>query len=313
MPIVVNRLDHLGGDNIYAYENAMLAFHRNFLFQDEPALSQKREEGLEMIEVKEEKHLSFSSLFSLKSPWVEMTQRRVRYFSNQPFESQEVVQSWGFEVEGLFTLVWQKESASIVYKKQKNYTAKLLEFWVLHTFFPLVLFLDKTYQILHASGVQVGENAILFAAFSGGGKSTLTNYFIEQGHVVYGDDTIALNESVKGYDVIASYPFHRPFRKPEVLGYSIENFAKDPHHLGSMYHLKKSSEDAEVSIVELHGMEKFEVVYQSMFVTFGTMKVARYRLAAKMAQAIRVFQILIPWNKNRLEDVYQAILTHNNV
>ena len=291
----------------------MRVFNRNFIFVDEVELTTSVDNTLESIVVEKNNNVMLSDIFTLQSPWVTMTGRNVRYYTNIPFENSRTVDSWALEIEDVVTLVWNGKTNTITYKEGEKYTAKLLEFWVLHTFFPLVLELANIYHVLHTSAVQVKEKTILFSAFSGGGKSTLTDYFIQKGHIVYGDDTVAINEYENTYEVIASYPYHRPYRKPEVLGYPIVNFATGVHRLSHMYQLEKNESDAEVQIVELRGVEKFEAMYQSMFVTFESMKKERYLFVTKMATYVKVFRVSIPWDIERLEEVYQAILTHNDV
>jgi hypothetical protein len=289
----------------------MLAFDHNILFLDEPTLIEIPQKELETIVVKKVPYMSLKEVFKLRSPWVEMTKRRVRYYSNQPFSSHDTPQVWGLEIEGVMTLVWYSHQKTIYYIPKKHYSVEYLVFWVLHTFLPLLFFFENRYHILHASGVQVGEKAILFSAFSGGGKSTLTEYFIHQGHSIFGDDTIALSTLDKGYNVVASYPFYRPFRVPECLGYHIKNFVSIPKRLHCLYRLKRASATASIEICPLEGIEKFRAIYQSMFITFEYFKKERYALAIDMAKTMQVFQIIIPWDKNRLDEVYDTIVAHN--
>jgi len=291
----------------------MQAFNYHFVFIDEPELSTACINNLLPIRVLENKNISLSKLFTLQSPWVTMTQRQVRYYTNIPFENISTPMTWALQIEDVLTLIWYADMQEIEYIKGKYYTAKLLQFWVLHTFFPLVLELDKRYHVLHVSGVQIEHKAVLFSAYSGGGKSTLTDYFIQQGHAVYGDDTVAVKEDDHSYKVISSYPFHRPFRQPEVLGYTIPNFVQTVDRLSTIYLLEKVERDAEVDIVPLSGIEKFEVLYQSKFVTFESMKKERYLFAVEMAKYVDVFKVTVPWDLERLDDVYQAVVTHNHV
>jgi hypothetical protein len=291
----------------------MLAFNRIFIFTDEPALTTIVDDNLETITVSKSNKILLSHIFTLQSPWVSMTDRRVRYYTNRPFEECKTINKWALEIEDIITLIWDDESNTIQYIEGIDYTVELLQFWVLHTFFPLVLELAQIHHILHVSSVQVGEKVILLSAFSGGGKSTLVDYFIQKGHFIYGDDTVAIDENENKYEVIASYPFHRPYRKTEELGYPIINFSTTVQPLSHIYRLEKSASDTKIEICELTGAEKFEAIYQSMFVMFDYMKKERYLFATKMAKHIKVFKITIPWDKERLEEVYQAILIHNGV
>ncbi|HFD13684.1 MAG TPA: hypothetical protein ENJ34_00105 [Epsilonproteobacteria bacterium] len=291
----------------------MVIFNRNFLFLDEISLNNTHNKVFENIQVSKEDIASIDDFFTLQSAWVLMTDRRVRYYGNEAFEDSSSVDEWALEVEGVVTLIWQGKTNTIRYIKGEKYTAELLQFWVLHTFFPLVLELAKLSHILHVSAVEINEKPILFSAFSGGGKSTLLNYFLKQGHRIYGDDTVAIEEIDGSYKVVASYPFHRPYRKAEVLGYPIDNFATEVKPLYRVYRLDKSSETSKIKIEELHGVEKFETLYQSQFVTFENLTKSRYNFATKMAQQVQVFTISVPWDMERLEEVYQALLIHNEI
>ncbi|MDQ7084723.1 MAG: hypothetical protein Q9M36_07235 [Sulfurovum sp.] len=66
-----------------------------------------------------------------------------------------------------------------------------------------------------------------------------------------------------------------------------------------------------VTIIELYGVEKFKALHTGDFIHFNFLKKAHLAYIAQMAQAIPVYQIQIPWDKERLSEVYQAILTHN--
>ena len=291
----------------------MIAFNRNFLFLDEPSLTDMQCDVLDNITICLGNTSTLCELFTLQSPWVEMTERKVRYYANVAFEDTSIVDEWALEVEDVVTLIWQRKTNTIRYIEGKKYTAELLQFWVLHTFFPLVLELSKLSHILHVSTVEINEKPILFSAFSGGGKSTLLNYFLKQGHRIYGDDTVAIEEIDGNYNVVSSYPFHRPYRKTEVLGYPIDNFSREVKPLYRVYRLDKSSETSKIKIEELHGVEKFETLYQSQFVTFDSMRKSRYLFAIKMAKQVQVFKISVPWDMERLDEVYQALLIHNEI
>jgi hypothetical protein len=242
-----------------------------------------------------------------------MTGRRVRYYSNTPFEKiNPLCHTWGMEIEDVVTLIWTSRSDRIEYVKGKYYSDTLLQFWIFHTFFPLVLTLQRKYTILHVGAVEFNQKSLLFSAFSYGGKSTLVEYFLKKGHAILCDDTVAINQK-NSNTAIASYPFYRPYREPETLGYPIENFVQRPLPLHAMYCLEKALNDADVTICELYGIEKFKALHQSSFVQFDFLKKENFVRIAEMAKVISVYKIQIPWDEKRLEEVYQAIVTHNTV
>lgn len=111
------------------------------------------------------------------------------------------------------------------------------------------------------------------------------------------------------YYAIASYPFHRPsYREVETLGYSVENFATEPKPLHAVYLLEKSEPDAMVEIKALKGIEKFKAFHYSSFIDFEFMKQERFTFFTQMAKHIPVYQVKVPWDLARLDEVYEKIV-----
>ncbi|RLA69295.1 MAG: hypothetical protein DRG09_06145 [Epsilonproteobacteria bacterium] len=287
----------------------MIIFGYNLLFQDEPIFQDSvPANGLETIQVIEYPDFALEQIFKLKSAWFEMTERDVRYLSHKPFNEAGKTFSWALEIKDIVTLVWESEKKEILYKKGKYYTPALLHFWILHTFLPLVFELERIYRILHVGAVEVAGNVILFSAFSFGGKSTLTDYFIKKGHTMLSDDTLGIVREKDGYKTIASYPFHRPYRKAEELGYPVKNFRLESKSLHSIYLLEKDDPAAKVGIEEIKGIEKFKVFYSTSFVNFDFMKRERFEFFSAMSKHISVYRVTVPWDMERLNEVYHAII-----
>ena len=61
--------------------------------------------------------------------------------------------------------------------------------------------------------VEVDEQPILFIAPSTGGKSTLGDYFLKQGHPMLSDDKVATFLHEDEFWAVPSHPHHRPFRE----------------------------------------------------------------------------------------------------
>lgn len=291
----------------------MIIFDYNILFSDEWALNDSNiDKSKETITVSESKKCDLSKKFQIRSPWVAMTLRRVRYYSNSRFEVISYGDSWALEIENIVTLLWYGKN-KIKYIKGRKYRASLLQFWVFHTFLPLVLELKRKYRVLHMGGVRIGKKAVLFSALSFGGKSTLVDFFLQQGHDIFSDDTLAISRDDKSYHAIASYPFCRPYRKPEILGNFVTQHVCVPTPISAIYTLKKSDPNAEIIISKLRGIEKFKAFHYSSFVNFDFLKIEHFQFFTKLAKSIPTYQITIPWDLERLEEVYQAIIIHNNV
>ncbi len=69
-----------------------------------------------------------------------------------------------------------------------------------------VLLKQLGYFVLHASCINLNQNAIAFAGGSGWGKSTLAAYFGSLGHSIITDDILALNLKNSPPTSISSYP-----------------------------------------------------------------------------------------------------------
>jgi hypothetical protein len=289
----------------------MIVFNRNLLFSHEPTLNtEEHDPSLETLVIEEAPFEAAKKTMTLKTVWFLMSGQEVRYHSSIPFHKTDTCFSWALEIKNLLTLVWDADQRKITYSKKSGYAPERLRFWVLHTFLPLVLELERTYRILHVGAVEVAGKPILFSAFSFGGKSTLTDYFLQKGDPLLSDDSLAIEKRDEIYYAVPSYPFHRPYRQIETLGYHVKNVSTPPKPLHAVYTLQKAEPDADVSIEELKGIEKFKAFHYSAFIDFDFMKRERFTFFTEMAKHIPVYRIDIPWDKTRLEEVYQAIISH---
>ncbi len=287
----------------------MIIFNHNLLFQDEPGLETGEfKHEIETIPVVNEPASRLFDNFTPGSDWMEMSGRKIRYHSRWPFENADKNFSWALEVGGVLLLVWDAAERKICYSRKEGYTPERLRFWVLHTFFPLVLELQRTYRILHVGSVMVEGKAVLFSAFSFGGKSTLTDYFIRQGHTLLSDDCLAIKKQPDGYYAVPSYPFQRPFREPETLGYHVDNFSVEPRPLHAVFLLQKNAPDAAVTVGEIKGIDKFEAFHYSSFIHFDFMKEERFTFFTQLSRYVSVYQITIPWDRKRLKEIHEMIL-----
>jgi len=297
-----------------------MVFGHRFDFQSEPFLQKEflsfpsdpsHYPENETIRVVESPKPSLLDEFPLKSDWFNMSGQEARYHSAFLFEEVEEF-TWALEIKDVLTLIWDASDKKIIYSKGEDYAPQRLRFWIYHTFFPLVLELQRKYHILHVGSVEIKGKPVLFSAFSFGGKSTLTDYFIQKGHTMLSDDSMGIGKRGERYYAIASYPFHRPYRELETLGYPVKNFATEPKPLHAVYVLEKSEPDAMVEINELAGIEKFKAFHYSSFIDFAFMKQERFDFFMQMAKHIPVYQVKVPWDLERLDEVYQKIVLNND-
>lgn len=301
-------------------EEKRLIFGHSFNFQNEPMLKEAYTSLVhqlpfysknQVIQVRKTLEYPMEETFPLKTDWVKMSGQNVRYFTEVPAEKLDRTSSWAMQVKDVVTLIWDAHISEIIYSQGKYYTPERLRFWIFHTFFPLILDLQGKYHILHVGAVEVSGRPILFSAFSYGGKSTITDYFLKQGHPLLSDDSLGIEKRDNAYYTIPSYPFYRPYRQLETLGYSIENFSTEPKPLYAVYLLEKSEADAEVEIAEVKGIEKFKAFHYSTFIDSSFMKQERFSFFTEMAKHVPVYNITVPWSLDRLGEVYKKIMELN--
>ena len=290
----------------------MIAFNFNIHFQDESSL----DDGIydtdkENIYILKSIDSNAFSELSLKSDYIPMSDREVCYGAEKAYAECKEGCIWGVDVKGLVSFVWHCGERSLIYTPQKEFTPQLLQFWVLHTMLPLMLSLDENYNILHVGAVEVAGHPILFSAESFGGKSTITDYFLKQGHTLLSDDTLGIYEEQGTFMAVASYPFHRPYRETESLGYKVTKVMKNPKPLKAVYLLEKSEPDAVVVIEELKGIAKYKAFHFSTFINFDFLKEQRFRTLSAMADRIPVYKITLPWDLERLSEIHEKIV-HNS-
>jgi len=159
-------------------------------------------------------------------------------------------------------------------------------------------------------GVEIDEKAVLFTAESFGGKSTLTDYFIQKGHTLISDDKVGTHFENRRYHAIPSYPYYRPYRKQEDLGYRVEHFSHKSGVIHCIYELVKADAQSEILIRELYGIEKFKSLGYSSEINIPFLSSQRFMYLSGFAKDVRLFQVSIPWELKRLEEVYQKLIEH---
>ncbi len=292
----------------------MMIFQCHFDFKDEALLQSVPEKNVrEVIPVRESTQKEIAEMLPFTYQWIKLSGQDARYLSETSFASDNYDISFGLEIKNRLTLVWDKEKREILYCKEKGYRPDRLQFWLYHTFFPIVLDFSSRYHILHVGSVEIEGRPIIFSAPSFGGKSTMTDYFIRQGHTMLSDDTLGIEERDGEYYAIPSYPFHRPYRKLEDLGYPAENFSTKVKPVNTIYVLHKSDTRAEIEITELKGIKKFKALHYSMFIMFEFMKQERFLFFTEMAKRVPVYEVQYPHDLERLPEVYEKIIAHQIV
>lgn len=258
-----------------------------------------------------EEDLSFSTDFTHLLYLNNNQYRVVSISSDNSFEHLLSNQNIYFHVEDVITFHIKLNTKKIYYKFYKNGNKELLKYWLYHTFLPILFTIENKYYFIHAGAVEIEDEPVLFIANSFGGKSTLTDFFIKKDHTMISDDKVATYiENEKVYSV-PSYSYHRPYRKVEDLGCFVNNFAKENKPISKIYNLVKSDKNDTISISEISGIEKFIALRYATDIDLQVNKKSRFEILSKIANKVKVYNIKIPWDLDRLEEVYQAIIKHN--
>lgn len=292
----------------------MIAYNFNIDFASESELQNEmidtKLETIRIVTTKES--MSFDDTAHC-SEWILMSGREVRYFTENEFTSSlDYGCKWTLVVKDVVSFTWLLGCKTIHYRQHAKYSSLLLQFWVLHTLLPLFFSLEKRYEILHVGAVEITGHPVLFSAESFGGKSTLTDYFIRQGHTMLSDDALGVYRCDDTFYAVASYPFHRPYRKFEDLGYQVSNISNQPKPIRGVYLLAKSDEKSDVAITEVKGIEKFKAFHFSKFVNFYFYRQHYFQILTEMSNLIPVYNVIVPWNLERLHEVYCKIVSHSS-
>lgn len=237
--------------------------------------------------------------------------RDLMLYTNREFSPTQKGQIWIFEIKDVVSFFWHSGTLNLEYIKHDKFTVKLLEYWCLHIVLPVFFTLEETFDFLHAGAVEVNGKPILFVAESFGGKSTMTDFFMKQGHTVVSDDKVAISLKNSQFYSIPSHPHHRPYRKMEDLGFFIKNFATEYKPIHTVYELEKVSAKDKIKIIELQGIKKFKSLRYASEMNIPFLKAKRFKFLMKMAQKVPVFKVQVPWDIARLDEVHNMICAHS--
>jgi len=232
--------------------------------------------------------------------------------TDRPFGRSSQGQSWRLEVEGLVDFLWVGGESQVYYRFQGEPDKALLAFWFVHIFLPLFLTLERGYDFIHGSAVEISGQPILFLAPSMGGKSTLGAYFLQQGHAMLSDDKVATCLHHGRFYGVPSHPHHRPFREREVLGYPVGNFFTRAAPIQAIYLLERGQPDSNTTICEVEGFRKFERLLPHYLFSFRFLQQQRLHWLAQLADRSLVFEVTRPWKMDAMEQVYRAICDHSH-
>ena len=218
--------------------------------------------------------------------------------------------SFVFEVKDVVSFECFSKTNEIFYQLHKQGNQELLDYWFTHTLLPIFFTVSNKYYFLHAGAVMVNQKSVLFMADSMGGKSTTTDYFVQQGHTMISDDKVGTFEEDGKFKLVSSYPCRRPYRKFEDLGIKVENFQKSVTSLDLVYMLDISTSYNSVEFVELKGVEKVSLLIRGTDIKLAILQKERFAHITRLANATPVYRVKIPKDLERLAEVYSEIVKH---
>jgi hypothetical protein len=206
---------------------------------------------------------------------------------------------------------WRYGEREIYYELLEEATPERLAFWFIHPFFPLYLSLERYFVLLHCGTVETEKGVVLFLAPFRGGKSTLVDYFLRQGHRLITDDVLPTFREEDTLLCAPSHPYHRPFRGPETLGYHTHRFKPQFYPVRAIYVLERGSDGTAPSIEPVKGIEKF-MLLRNKSVIYLTEEVRRDHdlHLARMLDTVPFFRITREWGMEALPQTYEAIIRH---
>jgi len=226
------------------------------------------------------------------------------------FKTEKSFEKWIFVVDGVLSFLCDTKLNQIYYQKDYNYTDSRRDYWLMHIVLPIFFTLKKMYYLLHTGSVNINDKAVLFIGNSHAGKSTLTDYFLKKKHALLSDDKLATFKKDDKFFCAPSHPYHRPYRGIEDLGVKTDNFDKKELEIHKIYWIKPVKADDDISMKELLGIKKFEVLRYSTEMDLSVDK-NRFEYIVDLANSIKVYEICIPHDLNRLEEVYSKIIQHS--
>ena len=222
--------------------------------------------------------------------------------------AQDVV---AFIIQDIVAFYWKKNNPTIFYRRLPQATTELMNYWLVHIALPIFFSYQRTYFFLHAGAVLTAdEKSIAFMAPCNGGKSTLTDYFLQQGHALVTDDKLGLLPEENHMLAVPSHPYQRPYRAIETLGKCCANVAQKPSILQTIFILNPVASDANIHFTPLRGIDKFTQLRYGAEINYEFGITDETQHLSYIGNRVRMAKIDIPWDMQRLPEVYDSILKY---
>lgn len=276
------------------------AYDYDIFFEDS---AEERADGQTISLVTEERCRAFSHALELYPN----QGKKVRLlYDNEAIGESDFI---GIEIEERRRFFWSRTAKSVIrFTWPETMCEELLRYWLFQAVLPLYFTTQNVYTFLHAGAVVIGDQAVLFAGMPSSGKSTLIDFLIKKGHFFLADDRVAFYEDADGFIALPSHPYLRLERSPETLGtLRSDAFHPSPSPLKTLIVLRSVSEDDEIRITPLRGMEKFEALQRQGENDFSFLKAERFDRLSRLADCTHIYMMNVPQRLDCLEKVYQTV------
>lgn len=189
--------------------------------------------------------------------------------------------------------------------------------WLLHYALPLLLVSAGRLQFLHGSAVQVGHRAVGFLAPSGGGKTTLAQYFLQRGHEFFTDEKLGVVACGQGFVAVPSTPFYRR-GEADARWQAVSNFASAALPLDVLYVLVPAAGDTPPVVTPVPAREAaFELARRCEFqlprrvrgrLRLPPFQEMCFQFCTDLAAAVRVCRLVVPRDRAHLPEVYDTVV-----
>jgi len=189
------------------------------------------------------------------------------------------------------------------------------------------LFQQRGYSAIHSSAIEIKEQAVLVAGFSGAGKSTIALSLIDAGYRYLADDIAMVNP--KGDLMLQpAFPQQKVCRniaekmgtdellyinekKDKFAYYNTKDFCDVPRRLTTMFMLNKYDGD-KVLVEEVTGVEKLNSILLNLFL-LDAYKAMDFTLEEKarcleLAGKITIYRISRPVGKDTVQEIRDTII-----
>lgn len=189
--------------------------------------------------------------------------------------------------------------------------------WLLHYALPLLLLSENHLQFLHGSAVLIDGRAVGFLAPSGGGKTTLAEYFARRGHGFLTDEKLGFMAREQRFLAVPSTPFYRRTEANQRWR-PVNNFSALPAPLAALYVLSPADGNAKPAVTPLPAPEAaFALARRCEFqlpprvrerLRLPPFQTACFQSCTALAAAVRVNTLVVPHDQARLPEVYDTIV-----